>query len=274
VLGEPGSDPTKHEDDGHENRVGRELDQPNAAREEHRSEPDPERGFRDTNGQLAREEHAGDRAEQQPAHRVQVDVPVNEVADARDPEQRRRVENVRTHDFGRRQWEHEQHHETEERAASDRCQTDEEPAARSEGDTDHAVTVREQERRVRRLDAALDERLREEAEPAEDERVADHLGHDVAHAAPVLVLDPVRELDAYQRHRRRAEKHPKRDPRMDGAKLAVSDGAERLEDGAVENVRAHRERRLESRRRGSGSASSTIPRPSRSDRRATRSVGP
>jgi hypothetical protein len=148
-------------------------------------------------------------------------------------------------DLRRGQREHEQHDEPEERAAADRCQADDEPAARAERDADHAVTVREQERRVRGLDAALDERLGEEAEAAEDERRADHLRHRVADAAPVLVLDPRGDLDAEQRHRRRADDHPERDPRVDGAEPAVPHGAEGLEDGAVEDVGADRERRLE-----------------------------
>ena len=50
-------------------------------------------------GEAARDPDAGDRAEQQPRRRVQVDVALHEVADAADPEQRGGVEDVGADDL-------------------------------------------------------------------------------------------------------------------------------------------------------------------------------
>src|SRR4029453_4380891 len=84
-----------HEYERNEDLVVRTLGNPDPARPEHGAKPDSERAFRNADRQLAREQDAGDRSEQQPAHRAEVDVPVNEVADARNPERRGRAEDVR-----------------------------------------------------------------------------------------------------------------------------------------------------------------------------------
>ena len=59
------------------------------------------------------------------------------------------------------------------------------------------------------------------------------------------MLEPARESDAEQREWPRAEEHPERQPRVDVAEPAVPYGTERLEDGAVQDVRANSVGRLE-----------------------------
>src|SRR5580765_7027037 len=59
------------------------------------------------------------------------------------------------------------------------------------------------------------------------------------------MAEPGRQGDAQQRHRAGAEEHPERQPGVHGAELPVPHRAEALEDRAVENVGADRERRLE-----------------------------
>ena len=128
--------------------------------------------------------------------------------------------------------------------------------------------VESMERRVARV--RLDERLREEAEPAEDQRAAD----DLLERVHVLVGDLVRELDADEGQRRRPEEHPAREPGVHGAEHPVARGAEGLEDRAVEDVGADRDLRVEAEEAGSGSASSGCRRPSRSSRRGSRRSSP
>ena len=94
-------------------------------------------------------------------------------------------------------------------------------------------------RRGRRLDEAL----RDEPDRAEEQRRAEHLPHHrlgvVAVALGQLHVDP----DAEQRHRRRADEHPAREPRADIAHPPVLNRSDRLEHGAVRDVRPDRGRR-------------------------------
>ena len=114
---------------------------------------------------------------EQPGRRVVVDVAADHVPDAGDPEERGRVEDVGADDLRHRQRIDEHHHEAEERAAADRGEPDDEAERRRRSSTAmHLVAPAQDERRVARLHAALDERLREEAEPADDERGADRIG--------------------------------------------------------------------------------------------------
>jgi hypothetical protein len=59
------------------------------------------------------------------------------------------------------------------------------------------------------------------------------------------VLQVRRQRDARERHRPGAEEHPERQPRVDVAEPPVPDGAEALEDRAVEDVGPDRVGRLE-----------------------------
>ena len=155
------------------------VQQLDPAQHQHRGEPEPQHAVGHVRRELAREQHAGDRAGQQPHHRPQVDVAGDEVAEAGDPEQRRRVEDVGADDLRQREREDEHHHEPEEGAAADRGQADDEAAGRAEREGDQLVAALEDERRVVGLDAALDERLGDEPAAADHERGADRVGLDV-----------------------------------------------------------------------------------------------
>jgi hypothetical protein len=170
---------------------------------------------------------------------------VDEVTQARDPEEERRVEDVRADDLRGRQREDEQHHEGEERPAPDGREADDEPAAGAERDRDRAVASGHHEGRVARLHAAGDEGLREKAEPADDERGADDLRGGRLDVVAVPPSEPLGHLHTRQRHRRRRNQHPQRHARVHRAETAVPHGAEGLEDGAVQDVRTDGERRLE-----------------------------
>jgi len=74
------------------------------------------RALRNPDRHLASQEHAGNRADEEPPHRVRVDVAVQEMAHPGDPEKRGRVEDVRADDLLGRQREQEQHREPEERS--------------------------------------------------------------------------------------------------------------------------------------------------------------
>src|SRR5207244_13210087 len=100
-----------------------------------------------------------------------------------------------------------------------------------------AGTAGEEKGRVVRLDTDLDQRLRDEAEAAEDQRGTDRVGLDRLDAVAVVVLQPGRERDTEQGHRPRPEEHPERQARVHRAESAMPDGAEGLEDRAVEDVR-------------------------------------
>jgi hypothetical protein len=87
--------------------------------------------------------------------------------------------------------------------------------------------------------------LREKPESAKHQGRADHLRGSRFDRIAVAPLDPLGQLHADERERRRGHQHPHRQARMHGAEPPVPDSAEGLENGAVEDVRAHRERRLE-----------------------------
>ena len=97
-----------------------------------------------------------------------VDVAVDQRCEARDPEQHCRVEHVGADDLLRGQREEEQHREAEERPRADRGQADDEPAARADRDREELVAAGEDERRVARV--AVDVRLQQEADAADDQR--------------------------------------------------------------------------------------------------------
>jgi hypothetical protein len=102
----------------------RDLEEPDAARSEHRGERDSKRALGHADRDPAPGDDPGDRTEQQPAHSGEVDVPVDEVADAGHPEEQGGVEDVRADDLHGGQRKHGQHHEREERAAADRDEAD------------------------------------------------------------------------------------------------------------------------------------------------------
>src|SRR5579864_1250816 len=223
-------------------------------REVHELEPAehedrPERETQDQVGQAdreaARDQHAGNRAGQKPRGRVVVDVAGDHVPDARDPEQCGRMEDVGGDDLRHRQRIDEHHHEPEEGAAADRGEADDEAEDRADQDGDDLVAPREDERQVARPDAALDQRLCEEADAAGDERGADRIALDRLGARAIVMLDLRRRPHAEQRQRAGAGEHPKGQMRVHRAEAAMPNRAERLEDGAVHDVGADRVCRLE-----------------------------
>jgi hypothetical protein len=70
------------------------------------------------------EDHAWDRAEQEPRHNADVDVAGDEMTEASDIEQRRCMEDVGADNLLRAQWKSEQHRETKERPAAHGRQAD------------------------------------------------------------------------------------------------------------------------------------------------------
>src|SRR3954447_13604831 len=130
--------------------------------------------------------------------------------------------------FRQRQRENEHHHEPEERPAADRGQAYDEAARCAERKRDQPVAPRQQERSVVGLHSTLDEGLGDEGHPADHERCTDRVGLDRLRSS-VVVLEPRGDADAEQRHRARAQEHPEREPRVDGAEAPVPDGTEALE---------------------------------------------
>src|SRR6266536_936068 len=71
-------------DGDHVARV-RHVDQLDPAQRENAGEPEPQCGLRESQREAARDPDTGHRPKQQPRHRVQIDVALHQVADARDP---------------------------------------------------------------------------------------------------------------------------------------------------------------------------------------------
>ena len=154
------------------------------------------------------------------------------------------MEDVGADDPARSERVDEHHHEAEERPAADRGQPDDEPAEEAEPEGDRLVAPLE-DVELRAVTPRLQERLREEARAAEQERRADRPALHRLRAVAVVVREDRGQADPDERHRPRAGEHPQREPRVDGAELPVPDRAERLEDRAVEDVGADGVGRLE-----------------------------
>src|SRR5206468_3048356 len=108
----------------------------------------------------------------QPCHCVEIDVALYEVSEPGDPEKRSGVEDVRPDDLRQGERVDHHHHEPEERPAPHRRQPDDEAENRAYDHRADLVALREQERRVARLHASFDERLRDQADTTEHERSA------------------------------------------------------------------------------------------------------
>jgi hypothetical protein len=93
------------------------------------------------------------------------------VAEARDPEERGRVEDVRPDDDLRAERERDQHREAEERPAPDRGEPTTKPADGSDRNCDDPVAIREVAELLLRAGRVHD-RLGEEGEAADDQREA------------------------------------------------------------------------------------------------------
>ena len=100
--------------------------------DQHRAEGDPQSALRHADREVRADQHTGNRSDEEPGHRIQVDIPVQQMAGAGDPQQQRGVEHVGADDPARRQREEQQHREAEERAGPDRRQSDDEPEDRAD----------------------------------------------------------------------------------------------------------------------------------------------
>ena len=153
------------------------------------------------------------------------------------------MHDVGADDLGHRQREEQHHGETEERAAADRRQTDDEPADQTDPNSADPIGRRQAKHGLRR--ARMQERLDQERGSADQQRHTEHLLGRALPAVAIGVLQVRRNADSGEGHRRRAEQHPEGDGEVDGAELPVADGAERLEDRPVHDVRPDRHGRLE-----------------------------
>src|SRR6266702_6955985 len=115
-----------------EQRLGRRLRERDAARDEDGGERDPQSAVGHAQREAASKEDAGNGADEQPTHRAHVHVARDEMSEACDVEQRRRVEDVGANDLGRAEWEHGQHGQAEEHSGADRGQADDEAAAQTD----------------------------------------------------------------------------------------------------------------------------------------------
>src|SRR5438105_4677275 len=115
----------------------RHADDLHAGEHQRGGERSPERPVGEPDAELAADQHTGDRPDEEPRHRVQVDLAEREVAEAGHPEQSGGVEDVRADDPARRERVDEQHHEPEERPAADRREPDDEAAEEDDQDRRH-----------------------------------------------------------------------------------------------------------------------------------------
>src|SRR5438105_4352971 len=207
-----------------------------AGEDERRGERGPERSVGEPDAELASDQHTGDRPDEEPRHRVEVDRAEREVAESGDPEQRGGVEDVGPHDPARRERVDEQHHEPEERPATDRREADDKAAEEAEPEGDRLVPAGEDGKLLSSIRPRAQERLRKESRPAQEERHSDGLRLDRLRAVAIVVREDGRNADPGERHRPGAREHPQRKACVDGAELPVPDRAEGLEDRAVEDV--------------------------------------
>src|SRR5438876_3065445 len=220
-------------------RVGH-VEQLDPAQREDAREAEPQSVLRQPEREAARHPDPRHRPQQQPRHRVEVDVALHEVSEARDPQQRGGVEDVRADDLRDRQRIDHHHHEAEERAAADGGEPDDEAEDGPEQHRPNLVLPLHDERRVTGLDAPFDECLGNEARRAEHERGPDRVALCGLDTVAVRVLQPAGDGDTEQRHRARTGEHPERQMPVHRSEPPVADGAERLEDRAVEDVGADR----------------------------------
>ena len=192
---------------------------------------------------------------------------VEQVAGTGDPQKECGVQEVGADDARRREREEEQQRQPEEGARAYGGEADDEAEGRADQDCDHLHPKRDLERAVDRRGRM--KVLARNPEATEDQRDPD----DLPHGRGGGVGEGACELHADERSRPGADEHPEGESRVDVAELAMANGAERLEDRAVDDVRADGGLRVEAEDRGSASASSASRRPCRSSRRARRPRG-
>ena len=93
--------------------------------------------------------------------------------------------------------------------------------------------------------ALVQERLGDERDRADEQREAEHPALHRVDAVPVAVGQVGRQPDSHKRGGRAPHQHPGAQARLHRPQAAMPDCAERLEDGAVQDVRTDGRRRVE-----------------------------
>jgi hypothetical protein len=93
--------------------------------------------------------------------------------------------------------------------------------------------------------AAVDEGAHHEPRAAQQERRAENRAGNVVDVVPVAALEQLDDVDAADRRRNRAEREPEGEAGVDVPENAVAPRADRLEDRAVQDVRAYRDNDVE-----------------------------
>ena len=161
-----------------------------------------------------------------------------------DPEKGGGVEDVGADHNSGGEWEGEEHGEREERRATDGREAHDEAAYCSDRDRNDLVAFAQSPQRRHRPDR-VHEGLGEERERADQQGGAEHLALHGVDAVAVPVRQVGGDPDADQGQGRASEQHPAAQARSHRAEAAVTDGAERLEDGPVQDVGADRHGRVE-----------------------------
>src|SRR5947209_6593865 len=220
------------------------LDELRARGEEHEREHEPQRPVAEMDRELAAGEDARDGADEQPQERVRVDVARDEMPEAGDPEEAGGVEDVGADDLVRPQREDEQQRQSEEHAAADGRQPDDEAAEDPDEHGRDLVAPPHHECAVADL-AHADGGLQQHPERAEQERCAEDLALRRLDAAAVPVLQPHRRRDPEERRGRASDEHPAAELRLRRPELVVAGAPHALEDRAVQDVGADRRCRVE-----------------------------
>src|SRR5437660_10456812 len=124
------------------------------------------------------------------------------------------MEHVRPDYLDRPEREDHEHRQPEERSAPDRCESDDQASEGADRDSCDTVASTQDEGLIRD-DLLAHERLRAQADRAEEECATDHLRLYGGYPVAILVLEPGRDGNADQRHRRAAEEHPAAQPGLD-----------------------------------------------------------
>src|SRR5580765_5618196 len=151
------------EPDGDHVAGGRHVQELHAAECEHAGKTEPQRVLRDVQREPARDPDSRNRADQEPRHRVEVDIALHEVAEAGDPEQCGCVEDVRPDDPRDSEGIDHHHHETEEGATADGGEPDDEAEHGADQHRADLVLALQDESRLARLHTSLDEGLGHES---------------------------------------------------------------------------------------------------------------
>ena len=154
------------------------------------------------------------------------------------------MEDVRPDDLGGLELEGEEQRQAEEDTASDGREPDDEAAEEADRERDDLVPRRQLD--VVGADAGIaKEALRDQADPSEQQRDAEHRAADRLDPVAVLPLEVRGERHARERHRSASEQHPPGQPSLDVAERPLPRRSDRLEDRAMEDVRADGGRRVE-----------------------------